>query len=77
MLIKTLLNRMEKFKGFVFGRTWIEESIEGKETLFIEIQPRKNSRPECPGCGRKRPVHDTNRTGREFDHPPCVRIVVA
>ena len=26
MLIKTLLNRMEKFKSFVFCKVWIEES---------------------------------------------------
>lgn len=69
MLVKTLLNRMEKFKSFVFGKTWVEEVL-GKPTLFIEIQPRKNSRPECPVCGRKRPVYDTSRKVREFDHLP-------
>ena len=34
MLVKTLLNRMERFKSFVFGKTWVEEVL-GKPTLFI------------------------------------------
>ena len=68
MLMKTLLNRMEKFKSFVFGKAWIEESL-GKETLIVEIQPRKNSRPECPVCGRKRATYDTQKI-REFEYIP-------
>ena len=68
MLIKTLLNRMEKFKSFVFGKTWVKESF-GKATVIVEILPRKNSRPECPMCGRKRPTYDT-REARDFEYIP-------
>ncbi len=48
---------MKKFKLFVFGKACIDDS-KGKETLVVEIQPRKNSRPECPVCGRRRAVYD-------------------
>ena len=68
MLIKTLLNRMEKFKAFVFCKAWIEES-QGKETLVVDIQPRKNSRMECSICGRRRDVYDT-REIREYEYLP-------
>lgn len=68
MLIKTILNCIEKFKSFVFSQSWIEES-QGKETLVVEIQPRKNSRPECPVCGRRRAVYDT-REVREYEYLP-------
>ena len=68
MLVKTLLNRMEKFKSFVFGKAWIDDS-KGKETLVVEIQPRKNSRPECPVCGQRRAGYDT-REIREYEYVP-------
>jgi len=68
MLVKTLLNRMERFKSFVFGKTWVTGNRESP-VLNVEIRPRKNSRPECPVCGRKRPVYDTQAV-REFEHLP-------
>ena len=70
MLIKTLLNRMENFKGFVFGRIWVQEPHPGRPILTVEIRPRKGSRPECPVCGRKRPLYDTNRSAREVEYLP-------
>ena len=70
MLIKTLLNRMENFKGFVFGRIWVQEPHPGRPILTVEIRPRKGSRPECPVCGRKRPVYDTSRSAREVEYLP-------
>ncbi len=47
MLIQTILNRVQKFKGFVYGKIrW--SNWEGDPTLEIEIQARKGSRGECP-----------------------------
>ncbi len=57
MQIKTILNRIQKFKSFVYGAVrWVEGA--SVPTLEVEIQPRLNSRPLCSGCGYKRPGDD-------------------
>ncbi len=57
MQIKTILNRVQKFKSFVYGAVrWVEGAP--VPTLEVEIQPRLNSRPICSGCGHKRPGYD-------------------
>ena len=58
MQIKTILNRVQKFKSFVYGKeSWIENAA--IPTLEIEIKPRLNSRPVCSYCGCKRPGYDS------------------
>jgi transposase len=58
MQIKTILNRVQKFKSFVYGKvTWVETS--SVPTLDIEIKPRLNSQPVCSGCGCRRPGYDS------------------
>lgn len=58
MQIKTILNRVQKFKSFVYGQVvWVENT--SVPTLEVEINPRLNSRPVCSGCGSKRPGYDT------------------
>ncbi len=48
MQLKSILNRVEKIPGFVFGQCrW---SKNGKE-IEVEIRPRKNSWALCSGCG--------------------------
>ena len=44
MQLKTILNRIQKFKSFVYGTIrWVED---GKEpTIEAELRPRSNSRP--------------------------------
>ena len=57
MQLQTILNRVEKYKSFVYGRTcWVEDG--GRAAIEIEIQARRNGRPVCAGCGRKRPGYD-------------------
>ena len=57
MQIKTILNRVQKFKSFVYGQvTWVENAQ--VPTLEVEIKPRLNSKPVCSGCGSKRPGYD-------------------
>ena len=70
MLIKTILNQIQRFKGFVFGDVSLRKRPLQKSTLVVEIRPRKESRPECPICGRKRPTYDTSRRAREVDYLP-------
>lgn len=57
MQIKTILNRVHKFKSFVYGAVRLVEGAP-VPTLEVEIQPRSNSRPVCSGCGHKRPGYD-------------------
>ena len=70
MLIKTVLNQLENFKGFVFGKVSLRKRWFEKPTLVVDILPRKGSRPECPVCGRKRAVYDTSRKTREVEYLP-------
>jgi len=51
MQIKTILNRVQKFKSFVYRAVhWVEGA--SVPTLEVEMQPSLNSRAECPGCGQ-------------------------
>jgi len=68
MLIKTLLNKVERFKSFVYGSAFIK-IVDGKEALVIDIEPRRNSRPICPECGKKRSVYD-RQPKRLFEYLP-------
>ena len=49
MLFKTLLNKVERFKSFVYKKVYLEE-IDGEEAVVVEIKPRKNTRPICRVC---------------------------
>ncbi len=68
MLIKTLLNKVERFKSFVYGSTRVM-LIGGTEALVVDINPRRNSRPICPECGKRCPVYD-RQPQRLFEYLP-------
>lgn len=57
MLIKTLLNKVERFKSFVYGSTQVMH-VDGGEALVIDILPRRNSQPICPECRKRGKVYD-------------------
>jgi transposase len=68
MQIKTILNRVQKFKSFVYGAvSWVEGAP--VPSLEVEIQPRSNSRPVCSGCGQRGPGYDT-LPARRFEFIP-------
>jgi transposase len=72
--LKTILNRVQKFKSFVYGAIhWAEEATE--PTIEVEVHPRSNSRAICSGCGRRRPGYDTLPT-RRFEFIPMWGIKV-
>ena len=74
MHIKTILNRVQKFKSFVYGPVrWVEDASE--PTIEAELRPRTNGRALCSGCGRKRPGYDTLPT-RRFQFIPLWGIQV-
>lgn len=74
MQLKTILNRTQKFKSFVYGAIyWVEGAM--APTVEVELHPRKNSRPVCSGCGCKRPGYDKLPT-RKFEFIPMWGIKV-
>jgi transposase len=74
MQLKTILNRVEHFKSFVYGKVrWAEGP--GPKTLEVEVRARKNSRPICSGCHRSRPGYD-RLPKRRFEFVPLWGIAV-
>ena len=57
MQIKTILNRVQKFKSFVYGYVRFIDEVP-TPTLEVEIKPRLNSTPVCSRCGRKSAGYD-------------------
>ncbi len=68
MQLKTILNRTQKFKSFVYGDAKLVESAK-KPTVEIPIRPRKGSRPICSICLKPGPTHDHGRE-RRFEYIP-------
>lgn len=73
MLVKTLLNRLEKHKGFVYVDVRLEEG--GRPRLLVDIRARKGSKPVCSGCDKPGPGYDTQRL-RYFEFVPLWGILV-
>jgi transposase len=74
VLVKTILNRVQKFKGFVYKSvSWCEQA--SQPSLEIEVQARANSRAICPGCGKRRGGYD-KQPPRRFEFIPFWGIKV-
>jgi len=74
MQLKTILNRVQKFKYFVYGSVcWVEAAT--VPTVEVELHPRRNSRPVCSVCGHRRPGYD-RLTKRRFEFIPMWGIKV-
>ncbi len=58
MLIKTILNQVAKYQGFVYESVKMIPNGEQKE-LWVSIRARRNSPPLCSRCGRPGPGYDT------------------
>ena len=73
MQLKTILNHVEKQKGFVYRNI---EWGENRHSLLVRLQPHRRSRPVCSSCGRKGPCYDTQREPRRFEFVPLWAIPV-
>jgi transposase len=74
MQLKTILNRVEPFKSFVYGKIrWGGET--SRLTIEVEVDARKNGRPICNGCGQPGPGYD-RLPQRRFEFVPLWGIVV-
>ena len=74
MQLKTILNRVQKFKSFVYDSVrWVEHA--GEPTIEAELRPRTNGRAICSGCGQQRAGYDTLPV-RRFEFIPMWGIKV-
>jgi hypothetical protein len=74
MLLKTIPNHVAPQKSFVYGK--ITLALQGgRLALEVDIKPRRNSRPICSGCHRRRPGY-YRLPGRRFEFVPLWQIAV-
>jgi transposase len=74
MQLKTILNHVEHFQSFVYGKAqWIDKTR--RDAIEITIHPRKNGRPICSGCEQVRPGYD-RLPERRFEFIPLWGIAV-
>jgi transposase len=74
MQLQTILNRVEKYKSFVYTTARFQGTGETVE-LEVQIAARSNSRPLCSGCHQKRPGYD-RLPPRRFEFVPLWGIAV-
>jgi len=73
MLLKTILNKMEKYSSFVFKDARFCEHYDdwtfGEEAIVVNVKPRANGKPVCSGCGRRNRCYD-HLDRRLFEYVP-------
>jgi transposase len=74
MLLQTILNRVEKQPGFVYGPVRFVP-VRDRPGLEIELRGRKNRRPRCSGCQQPGPGYDT-LPPRRFEFVPLWGLLV-
>jgi len=58
MHIRSILNRVEKLKGFVYESERFITSGD-RPSIEVVVRPRKGTQGYCGGCGNKGPTYDT------------------
>ena len=74
MQLKTILNRVEKHKSFVYGKMRCCR-IKGQLSLEVNLRPRRGSRPICADCGQRGPQYDRLKP-RRFQFVPLWGLTV-
>lgn len=75
MQLKTILNRIEPYKSFVYRKAQMIDPG-GRPRIEITIEPRANGRPICSGCGRPAPGYDRQKQPRRFEFVPLWGMAV-
>ncbi len=77
MLLKSLLNRAHRVKGFVYEKDIMVTDPAEPNGCRIEVmvRPRRGSRGICSGCGQRGPTYD-HLDARRFDFVPLWGIAV-
>ena len=73
MQLRTILNRVYKLPGFVYGKIRLVEREGGQAELEVEVVPRANGRARCSGCGESAPCYD-RRERRRFQFVPVLGL---
>jgi transposase len=68
MQVKTILNRIQKHRGFVYGDVRLEDQLGGL-ALTVDLYPHVRNRPRCAGCGQRGPQYD-RLAPRRFEFVP-------
>ncbi len=74
MQLKTILNRVEKHRSFVYGRAEFVETERGP-AIEVEVRPRANGRAVCSECGQPGSGYDTLPV-RRFEFVPLWGFLV-
>ncbi len=74
MQVKTILNRLQKQPGFVYGAVRFGEEA-GRLHLEVALRSRANRQPRCGGCQRPGPGYDT-LAPRRFEFVPLWGLAV-
>lgn len=74
MLVKTLLNKVEKRKSFVYQTVHLD-TVCSTQALIVDIRLRVNAKSECSICGRRCPGYDT-QSPRLYEYVPLWGIKV-
>jgi transposase len=69
MQLQVILNRVQRHKSFLYKKATLVEK-KGALIVEIEIEPRRNSRPLCSGCGESAPGYDHESKARRFEFVP-------
>jgi transposase len=75
MQLQVILNRVERYKSFVYRHVRFREGSDASLALEVVVEPRANGRPICSGCGRKRAGYD-RLPSRRFQFVPLWGIAV-
>jgi transposase len=75
MQIKTLLNRVSRFKSFLFRRVSLVQRGR-REVIEVEVEARANSRAICSGCGHGATCYDRRAHPRRFEFVPLWAFAV-
>ena len=75
MLLQTILNRVQRHKSFLYKKAKLVDEKDGP-AIEVEIQPRRNSRPLCSGCGKAGPGYDRDPKQRRFQFVPLWGMAV-
>jgi len=73
MQLKTILNRVERHKSFVYGTVCFAGA--DRSSLEVTVQERANGRPICSGCGRCGPGYD-RLPQRRYEFVPLWALAV-
>lgn len=75
MQLKTILNRVQRQPGFVYGKAEFVQPEKGPEVLEVQLEPDTRTQPVCSGCGKKGPGYD-KLSQRRFEFVPLWGIAV-